>query len=251
MPAEQQDRFPEPGGTACGDLAWTAGRRDHVEQAGDGLATFLGRSSMHIGHRRQLGDPALPSKLGGHCAPSMKHRRRWCLVRRAPPAVSVQPLEIEHTRAEPLDPGLERTRCDARIARHLRQYRPVGDDLADGVEHHLDARDLAWQRVERQDSLAVPTRHASGQSDRERHECVTRLQTPRDAATSQSEIATTAGSTAAAGQILVASGIDDSAVLARLHFEYEHHVLVTAPGVATLSGAVVCLPHCGPPRTQF
>ena len=164
-------------------------------------------------------------------------------------SVPIQTLDIQHARSEAQYPDLDRARDHARRTSDAHQRSPVDECLCDRIEDYLHAGDLSRQCLVRQHALAMQTITTARERDVENHRPVADVEPAPDAAPSKSQVAAAAQGTATPREELVTRSIDDRRVLARLDVEYENHVLVTAPGVPTLSGAVVCLPHSCPPRT--
>jgi len=77
---------------------------------------------------------------------------------------------------------------------------------------------------------------APRERDLEHQGLTEKLEPALDPTPSKSQIAATARSAPTPCQQLVARYIDDGRVLARLHLEYEDHVLVTAPGCEDVRG---------------
>jgi hypothetical protein len=136
----------------------------------------------------------------------------------------------EHPRSEPEHPELHGARHHARRTGDARQRGAVDKRSPDCVQNHVDARHLSRQRFVRQHALAVPTVTAPRECDFEHQGLTEKLQPAFDPTPSKSQIAATARSAPAPSQQLVPRCIDDGRVPARLDFEYENHVLVTAPG---------------------
>jgi hypothetical protein len=230
MPPEQEDRFAEPRRAARGDLAHAADALDERDQSRGCVAPLLGGGPMQICHPWQGRTAELATELDHHRGPAVEQRTRSCVARCAPRAVPIQPLEIEGACPESEDPDLDRAGRHAVPLRDAGQGNAVGESLSDCIQDHLDAGNLARQRLERQDSLAVPATAAARQRHREHHRPIAGLQPPRDPTASKPEIAAVARGTPTADEELVASAVDDHGVLATLDVEYEDHVLMTAPG---------------------
>jgi hypothetical protein len=77
----------------------------------------------------------------------------------------VEPFEVKCASTYSLDPLTHPSTCNAMLAGHPSDRFPVGDNLADSRERHLDAEPLSRHRVERQHALSPTTRRALGQSD--------------------------------------------------------------------------------------
>src|SRR5579872_50134 len=106
MPTEQQDRFPEHLGAACGKLAGTTRGSNESNQAPRRLASLLRSGPTYIARRgRHRASP--PRQLRRHRRPTMEQRALRRVARRATRSVPIQPLEIEHTRTESKYPELE------------------------------------------------------------------------------------------------------------------------------------------------
>lgn len=179
----------------------------------------------------------------------MQERALRSVVGRSARSVSIQALEIEHPRSEPEHPELHGARHHACRTGNA---RPRGADkrLPDRIQNHLDARHLSRQRFVRQHALAVPAVMAPRERDLEHQGLTEQLEPALDPTPSKSQIATTARSAPTPCQQLVTRSVDGGRVLARLDFEYENHVLVTAPGGWKTSGAVVFLAHHIGKRTR-
>lgn len=160
----------------------------------------------------------------------MKQRALRRIARRLPPSMPIQPLEIEHARAEPEHPDLDGARHDACIGRDARPCNPVDERLPERLQNHVDACDLSRQRLEGQHALAMSTIATTCERDLERHRCVANVESALDSAPSKSQISAAAGRAATAGNQLVTGNIDDRGVLARLDIEYEDHVLTGGSG---------------------
>lgn len=92
----------------------------------------------------------------------------------------------------------------------------------------------------------MPTVAASRQRHAKRHERFARLETSRNPAAGQSEIAPAARRTPTTHEDLVVAAIDERGIVARLDIKYENHVLIGGSGVAKLAGAASLLWRTSP-----
>jgi hypothetical protein len=245
MPSEQQDRLPEHRGAERRHFAHAADAGNEPDESLRRIPTLLDRGATEVRHRRHLDRGVSPSDLRRHRCPAVQGRARRTAGRCEPRSVSIQLLEIEEPRAEPENPAPDGARDDASALRDTRNRTSVGDHRRDGVDDDLHAGDLSGKRIERKQSLAVPTIAASRQRQEKRHERVARLEPSRHPAAGQSELAPTARRTATAHEDVVAA-IDERGVVARLDVEYENHVLMAAPGWVKLTGAANLLWRTSP-----
>jgi len=132
MPTEQQGRFSEQLGAACGELAGTTRGIHESNQASRGVASLLGCRPTQIGRRgRHRASP--PRELRCHRGPTMEQRALRRVARRSTRSVAIQPLQIEHTCAQSEYPDLDGAWDDARSLGNARRRAPVGKGLPDRI----------------------------------------------------------------------------------------------------------------------
>jgi hypothetical protein len=250
MAPEQQDRFSEQRGAARGELARTTRCVDESNQPSGRLAALFRTRPTQVRRRERHRGAEPPRELRRHRGPTMQQRALRSRARCPPRSMPIQPLEVEHSCAEPEHPDLEGPRYDARRAGDGRQRGAVDNRVRDCTQNDVDAGHFPRQRLERQHALAVPTIATARDRHRENHRRAATVQPTLDSAPSKSQIATAACSAVTPSQQLVTRLIDDDGVLAKLEVEYENQVLVTAPGVRKTSGAVVFLAHSARMRTR-
>jgi hypothetical protein len=230
MAPEQQDRFAEPRSTLCSHFARTTDPLDKPHQLHGRHPPLLDSGPSQVGHHRPCGSTKLMTYLSGHRSPAMQHCAGRCIARSALRAVAIEPLEIEGSCAESEDPALEGAPRDADVSRHGRQGNSVGERLTHRLQDDLHPGDLAGQCIPGQHPLAVPTTPTPRHRNREGYERVSGLEPSCHPTASKPEIASVACSTTTAEQQLVTGPVDGCRIAARLHVEYENHVLMTAPG---------------------
>lgn len=232
MPPEQQDRLAEHRGAPRGDRAWTAGALDQPDQARRGRAALRHRRPAQVrgDRQRRRAERTVATQLDRHGRPPMQHGAWRRIDRCVARAVPVEPLEVERACPKAEDPAPDRARHHAPPLRDAALGRAAGQHLADRIEDDLDADDPARQRIPGQDALPVPARAAPRQRHLQHHAVDAGLELALDPTAGQPEVAAAARGTPTASQKLVAGAVDDPGVAARLDVEYEHHVLMAAPG---------------------
>jgi len=232
VPPEQEDRFAEHRGAQRGDRTHTTGALDQPDQAHTSLAALRHRGPAEVRRDRQRrrAERTVATQLDRHGRPPMQHGARRRIDRCVACAMPVEPIEVEGACPEAEDPAPDRASHDAPPLRDASLRSAAHDHLADRVEGHLDAEDLARQRIARQNSLAVPAALAARQRHLQRHVARAGPELSLDPTASQLEVAAAARGTPTAGEDLRAGVLDDRGILATFDIEYEDHVLMTAPG---------------------
>lgn len=229
----------EPLRPTSGDFVGTTHAFDECDQPCRRFVLLLDYRPSQIGHSRGpwgRDHTKLPTELGNHRSPAMKHRAWRRITRGTLRSVSVQPHEVERPRAEPERPALDRPCNDAEPLPNARQRGSIGERERDGFQNDLDAGHLAGKRITREDSLTVPTTLATRECHRKGRIRVACLDPSLDPAPSKAEVAASTRSTTAAREQLVVAIIDDRGVLAKVDVEYENQVLLTVLGSENFPG---------------
>jgi hypothetical protein len=230
MAPEQEDRFAEPLGPERGDLAHPAGTLDETDQSCHGLVSLLDGGPPQVRHGGPARNTEPPMHLGHHCTPAMEHRGLGCIAGGALCPVAIEPLQVEQPRPESEQPPLDGACSDAGASGSAGHGRAFGECFREGLHDHLDPGDLARQRIAGQYPLAMSAPSATCEGHAQRHERVGCLEPASDPTTSKLEITPRTARAATTGEETIASTVDDRRVAAMLNVEYEHHVLMTAPG---------------------
>lgn len=220
----------EPLGAQRCDLAHPTRTLEPRDQSCRGLAPLRDGGPLqvrHLGHPRRT-EP--PIHLDPHGTPAVEPRALGRIAGRALRPVPVEPLQIEQPCAESEHPPLDSARSDASAPGRARHGRFGGERLRHGRHDDFDPGDFARQRIVGQHTLAVPAPSAACECHEQRHERVGGLEPALHPTTSKLEIATLTASATTIGEELIACMVDNRRVVATFHFEYENHVLMTAPG---------------------
>ena len=183
-----------------------------------------------MGHPGQLRSTEPPIHLDPHGTPAVEHRALGRIAGGALGPVPVQPLQIEQPCPESEHPPLDGARSDAGASGSARQGSFIGERLHHGRHDDLDPGDFARQRVAGQHPLAVPAPSAARERHGQHDERVERLEPALHSTASKLEIPPLTASATTIGEELIACMVDNRRVVATFDFEYENHVLMTAPG---------------------
>lgn len=232
MAPEQEDGLAEPRGAERGDLVSAAGVLDEADKPRRRHEALLRGGPADIGRQRRIvGGGPIATELDGDRRPALEQRSRR-RVRWSPTCpVSLEPLEVEHARPQTEGPAPDRARGNTATLGDVGHRRTIGEHLRNRVEDHLDARDLARQRVAWEYPLSVPAIVAARQRDRQRREGIRCLEPAGNAAAGQLEVGAAASRATAPAKKVIPGVGEERRVAARLNIEYEDHVLSDGPGV--------------------
>jgi hypothetical protein len=228
--AEQQHGRAEQHGPEPGRRQRAAECVDETDQQARREAQLRGRVVPLAEHQARLGHADRARGLDGEAAEMHQHRTGRRAGRRHHRAVAHQAEQIERPRSQPRQPQPDRERADAVAPRHGR-HRLAALDGGDRREDHRDAGHLARQDIARQHPLAMPTRIAARQGDRE-HDALIRgpQQLAPHADSSQPHLRPAAESAVTARQQIALAGADKRLIGGRINIEDVAHVLRAAPG---------------------
>jgi hypothetical protein len=220
---EQQDRLPElRGATRCRSARAARPCKEH-QRASCGLDALFLRRTPQVRHEPCHRRAEWPNQFGSGCRPSHEEAPRRSITRRRLGAMVVEPFEVQGTSTHSLDPLTQGPTCHAMLAGDRSERFPVGHNLADGRERHLDVEPLARHRVERQHALPPTARRALGYGDSKPDASRRGNQIPMDTAASEPERFRRACSASSPRENLVAVSIDHGRVAGGVDSEDDGH----------------------------